>query len=401
MKKRHSNSKILFLGQVFLVLLLAIYIVDVSAYALVKAWGRRKLLHSYETVLQEWCPYYRPGFEKYVDIGRDVNNLKFFSPSILLGYRLSKNFKGREGLSLFFTNAQGFGWSGPKSETYPLIKKDGSFRIMLLGGSTMFGVGVFPHQNIPAFVSFFLNQHSKKHYEVINAGVPGYHSGQEFLYLTSDLLDYNPDLLIAYNGCNDLLMLGTMLENSGRTKNSFRGKGYESIQKHLTDGYTFLGSLGHAIDAVFFQFPFLIDVKERLRPPPAKPGMKVCYSPEIVELYAQNLNLILAQAKFRKIKLALFLQPIEGSGPLPESVQNQVIGLPERQKFYKDARALFANLAKKYANDPNVVIEDISQILNNRKKPYLDGIHTTAQSNKVIAEEILRRINLKGLLPAE
>ena len=42
-----------------------------------------------------------------------------------------------------------------------------------------------------------------KHVEFINAGVDGYTSAQEYLYLVSDLLRFKPDLVVVYDGWND------------------------------------------------------------------------------------------------------------------------------------------------------------------------------------------------------
>jgi hypothetical protein len=40
--------------------------------------------------------------------------------------------------------------------------------------------------------------------EFINAGVAGYNSVQEYLYFASDLLRFKPDLVVAYDGWNDI-----------------------------------------------------------------------------------------------------------------------------------------------------------------------------------------------------
>ena len=41
-------------------------------------------------------------------------------------------------------------------------------------------------------------------YEVINAGVGGFYSGQELTYIVTELVDYHPNIIIAFDGWNDL-----------------------------------------------------------------------------------------------------------------------------------------------------------------------------------------------------
>ena len=43
-----------------------------------------------------------------------------------------------------------------------------------------------------------------KSHRVLNAGVVGFLSGQELTYLVTQLIDYRPAIVIAYDGWNDL-----------------------------------------------------------------------------------------------------------------------------------------------------------------------------------------------------
>jgi len=80
------------------------------------------------------------------------------------------------------------------------VEHDPAPKVILLGGSSAFGFGVRTDQET---ISYLLEQSIKSH-RVINAGVTGFLSGQELTYLVTDLIDYRPDLVVVYDGWNDL-----------------------------------------------------------------------------------------------------------------------------------------------------------------------------------------------------
>lgn len=75
----------------------------------------------------------------------------------------------------------------------------GKKRIIVLGGSTVFGTGL--RRDEESFVAQL--EQILGNTEVINAGVDGYHSSQELIYVLTELIDLKPDLIIALDGWND------------------------------------------------------------------------------------------------------------------------------------------------------------------------------------------------------
>jgi lysophospholipase L1-like esterase len=76
---------------------------------------------------------------------------------------------------------------------------DGKKRIIVIGGSAAFGSG------LPGDDYTFAHRLEGllQNVEVINAGVEGYASGQEYVLALTKLLAYKPDLIIAFDGWND------------------------------------------------------------------------------------------------------------------------------------------------------------------------------------------------------
>jgi lysophospholipase L1-like esterase len=125
------------------------------------------------------------------------------------GYRLRPHYKhnGTE------HNAQGF----RRSKSVPQQKPDGTYRIILMGGSTAYGMsasgvfGAYPISNnetIDYYLESFLNKvWGQRVFEVINAAVPGYRTHQHLIYLNQELLAYAPNMVIFLDGHNDHYIL--------------------------------------------------------------------------------------------------------------------------------------------------------------------------------------------------
>ena len=79
------------------------------------------------------------------------------------------------------------------------LENDRRPKIVILGGSSAFGLGV----KDPDTISSYLEREIPTH-RLINAGVVGYLSGQELGLFVNTASDYRPQLVIAYDGWNDL-----------------------------------------------------------------------------------------------------------------------------------------------------------------------------------------------------
>ena len=117
--------------------------------------------------------------------------------------------EGRDGKNWIVINSQGF----RRTEEVQKQKPAGTFRAFLLGGSAAHGISssrpypvrhIFPDQTIDAYLEKWLRQkYPGKNVEIINAAVSGYQVFQHTQYLLSELLDYDPDLVIFFDGYND------------------------------------------------------------------------------------------------------------------------------------------------------------------------------------------------------
>lgn len=114
-----------------------------------------------------------------------------------------------------------FGVRGPGPEP----RRENTLRILTLGDSQTFGFGVLDHETYSVHLRDLLAaRYPERHVEVINAGVPGYGTVDEVIWLRKRGREVDPDLIIAqFLSVNDFLinrgsrLADSLLEGEGRT----------------------------------------------------------------------------------------------------------------------------------------------------------------------------------------
>jgi len=95
------------------------------------------------------------------------------------------------------------GFRGPE---FSEIKPPNTYRIFMVGGSTMFGAGATSDETtIPGYLQQLLNENDFEFdIEVINSGIQGADSNTELNLIKHKLITFSPDLIVIYDGWNDL-----------------------------------------------------------------------------------------------------------------------------------------------------------------------------------------------------
>ena len=119
-------------------------------------------------------------------------------------------------------NINSHGFRGPEFEAE---KPEGTYRVFVIGGSSVFGTGVVDNATIPAHLERMYRETSplpQFRIEVINAGIVNAQSHTESLMVKNQILRLDPDLLIVYDGHNDIQY---SIDNPGLDEGWFRYKG--------------------------------------------------------------------------------------------------------------------------------------------------------------------------------
>ncbi|HSQ20393.1 MAG TPA: SGNH/GDSL hydrolase family protein, partial [Blastocatellia bacterium] len=246
----------------------------------------------------------------------------------LLGWHLAPNISAyyaydeHTGEDLIVTDDNGFSADVNQQPRLSPEKSADVYRVIVLGGSTVMGEGAgLPSQNIVGMLRKGVRERGLtgpggRRVELINAGVDAYNSAQEYLYFVSSLRRFKPDLVIAYDGWNDIdtsnfsvppFRTGTHREIARRARRSYLIAGAvffvaENLRYALTEGDLKLGTL---------ELPWRMLGKFS-----ATDGVNVSsplsFDPRSIEYYRDNHRAFLALAD-EQLSVALFLQPLAGT----------------------------------------------------------------------------------------
>ena len=108
---------------------------------------------------------------------------------------LIKNASHKRDSLTYSHNSKGY-----RCAEFTTEKPAGKIRIVTIGGSTTYGVGVNNDETWPHYLAHELGDD----YEVINMGVPGYSTAENLIQTELYLSELQPDLAIYHVGLNDL-----------------------------------------------------------------------------------------------------------------------------------------------------------------------------------------------------
>jgi GDSL-like Lipase/Acylhydrolase family len=153
----------------------------------------------------------------YMESGKELGDYRIKRRSRFenLGVGMGEYVPGSRFKAVYANNPRGYfdsdnsvsfemnslGLRGPEiSHDKPL----GTFRILVLGDSFTFGAGVRDEDTFVRRLEKSLNEHTtSKNFEVLNAGVEGYNTRDEVIYLENQWLELDPDLVLIGFYLND------------------------------------------------------------------------------------------------------------------------------------------------------------------------------------------------------
>lgn len=122
-------------------------------------------------------------------------NRDYFAQSDIPGvpYRLKPNVHAKWAKTNIITNSEGI-----RARRDYGSKKNGVFRILSIGDSITFGMGVDQDETFPMQLELLLNRYSNStlEYEVINGGISGFNASDEAHFMAYLVEKYRPDMII-------------------------------------------------------------------------------------------------------------------------------------------------------------------------------------------------------------
>jgi len=264
-------------------------------------------------------------------------------------------------------NAEGF--RGPEIIK---SKSEGTYRIFMVGASTTASLRATSDQvTIPGYLQGFFDSNNQN-IEVINAGIPGILSTQELQLIQKKIINFNPDLIIVYDGANDVN------EPYGYKP------GKESLRTIFSDGLNRYLPFWETPPIIYH---IIVD----------KPETKLEFDDtdvnEKVSLWRNNIENICKLGKESKFETLIILQPILGSG-------DKKLTEYEEREFERHDHSKVVPAFQKFANELDYLenncsrVEDFRNTFDNVENTvFFDNAHVGIESNKIIAEKIFRILN--------
>jgi hypothetical protein len=329
------------------------------------------------------------------------------------------------------TNAQGFhivDRENPK-KIYSPEKPDDVYRIVMLGGSTVAGNGSSDaFEALPAVLQTELRRNytlptgDGKTFEIINGGIGGYYSELELMHYLASLRILKPDLVISYNGWNDLRLLNKQISKRGINKNRYTSFVHDRNNQILDDYFRVLPMLLRTLSLTaqsvynFLDGFALIHIPIRLLHKLMKPNERqekviagkkeTPLAIESVQRYVDNEEILFQVNRIDGIPTAWFMQPLVGLGNKPpadfrekENVSLLKNNIKRRQGFYELATPELERLAKKYSDKPLLCAASLIDVFDgNSAALYEDFGHLFVEGNIIVATRIAKELSRCGLI---
>mgnify|MGYP006103322967 CR=1 FL=1 len=311
---------------------------------------------------------YEGNSDKFIrDICDSYHSLLYYSTDQGISFPI-KYFEPNQYFENLSINEQGI-----RGEVIPQEKHEDVFRIFVVGGSTTFGnLASSDDTTIPGYLQFLMNDvDAEKKIEVFNLGVFGRTSFEEVFDLEKNFLQYKPDLIIVYDGWNDLYDNINKFEE-GKTVSILTN--FSKIFQILKQNY--------ATFQVVLEITSSFDNQNILLAPNADNMEKKANA------WVDNWESICKIGKEKNFDTIIFLQPILGTGDKPLSLwEEQKIenfGFTSVAPYYYHLEEMIPILNKKCT-----AAYDISKIFNDVDEPiYISMGHMGDRGNYIIASEM-------------
>lgn len=275
----------------------------------------------------------------------------------------------------------------------PRVKPQGEVRIFMLGGSTVFH-GSRLGDSIPGRLQQRFLDDGDDHVRVLNAGVISYVSSQELSLLVHTIVDYGPDLIIVYDGGNDVVTPWFYDPRPGYPYNFY---GMETAlrdfkQRSPLVALRTLAAQSHVLSFILGgDQPSPIVSNNALRD-------RVSYREEaweraVVDVYVRNVEKMAAVARAFDIGIVFILQPlVHFKSPLTahESALRGEVSFQEYvDRQYERMRARLAGLDEAQGLDGGCAFVDMSRVFDGyERETFWDYIHTDNEGNRHLADRI-------------
>lgn len=280
----------------------------------------------------------------------------------------------------------------------PPMPKTDEYRVLMIGGSAVYGRGD-NWLTIPNQLRKMAKREISKDIWVYNWGVVSQVSGQELATIAHRASRYSPDLVILYDGGNDIYTPFTTDPRPGYPFNFTVSERAVGIFQRGDLGALNAGVLTQS-NLLRAAFPLeLSDAAADLAPLRRSVGFQgPRWEGEVVQNYLDNLDTACRMGEGLGYRLAVFLQPVVYFTPQADRYRgmgSDFRSYVERQ--YARIRQGLDGLSQRH-KDGGCFFADLSRVCQKGECVFSDFIHPTPNTRTPIAEAMLVALRDHGLL---
>ena len=319
-------------------------------------------------------------FKKYP--GRYIES--YFS-----GYSLSPNWSLENNLIKEKINSYGF-----RSPEFQFSKNKGTYRIICLGSSVVYGLGD-NQDTFPFHLEKKLNQLKINDIdvEVINAGVPGYTSYHTLTQFLTSLIDLKPDLIISYQLFNEMWYAWDINFDKMNSEN-FRPINTNISYKRVLDKSYFL----IIINSILRKYKSEVINNSTIPDSDISKNEIRNFDESYLYYFSRNINFMAMACEYLNIDLILSV-PISLFKEKNTEVEKKIIYDYENKEFYldyiKEGNKILKSISNNYSG---VHFFNLSNYIKSDITTLEDRYHPTLKGNKLISEELKNYILKLGII---
>lgn len=278
--------------------------------------------------------------------------------------------------------------SSRHGELFPIKKPNGTFRIVVFGGSTTENSHSFKDTKIhyPLILQSELREYfGTKAIEVINVANSAYATPHSLILFELDVLSWEPDMIIVSHNINDLHAAywpKFTYDYSNKYGNEFYLPDCKSVftfSNILFQHSQFYWFIRHRIKHVSRDKSTKLKRKSYGNKPPQL----------AIEIFKRNLRSFVAVAKENGIEVLLGNQPLQPSEEyfihhMGHKPYNSIVAYPFHNEFVNHHKE-FNKAIKQVAEETRVLFIDNEDRLGENKEYFIDFVHYTPKGVSMLA----------------
>ena len=308
-------------------------------------------------------------------ICHDLNDLLFFDNGKFVEILPNQNYQ------TITINSDGF-----RGTEITELTSNNKLKIFVVGGSTVFGwASTSDNTTIPSYLQEFFDKESDLQVQVVNVGMPDAWSFTELNIIKQEILQYEPDIIVVYDGWNDVNKSLKKWLNHIEIKNTIHDEISQvnvdnSIRKILSNFKT--TTLVRSLSSYFEESS---DQTAHIRAHGE-------YANDMAKEWSDNIKKICNLGKTENFKTVIILQPLLGTGNL---------GLTEFEKklvshYNHDGLLNSYHLFEKSLEplqEHCTLTSNYLDVFDNENYPiFYDSGHTTDDGNKLVAKRMFNSL---------